>query len=165
MNRALLLMLGAAAALAAQTATSIGGLGPAGQMRVNGTTVKFTNVYAYLTEGFFDKKKDDTVVLLSDRALTDAQMRDEFGLRRMAGEGKLNCVRATIGASGQMVNYLVGSQAFKAIPSGGSTEQVFEGTNDGRTIAGKVHTKGEQTFFGTKYEYEATFRAAVQPRK
>ena len=109
MKRALFLMLGAAAALTAQNAAS-----PAGQMKVDGKTVKFTHVYAYLTEGFFDKKKDDSVVLLSDRALTDSQMRDEFGLRRMAGEGKLNCVRATIGASGQMVNYLVGSQAFKA---------------------------------------------------
>ena len=83
----------------------------------------------------------------------------------MAEEGKLNCVRATINSAGQMVNYLIGSQAFKAIPSGGSTEQVFEGTNDGKTIAGKVHTKGEQTFFGTKYEYDATFRAAIKARK
>ena len=159
MIKTLILILGTLAATSAQTAP------PAGQMKVDGKTVKFTHVYAYLTEGFFDKKKDDTVVMLADRALTDAQIRDEFGLRRMATDGKLHCVRATINASGQMVNYLVGNQAFKAIPSGGSTEQVFEGTNDGRTIAGKVHTKGEQAFFGTKYEYEATFRAAVQPRK
>ena len=147
----------ALAAASAQTA-------PTGQMKVDGKAVKFTHVYAFST-GFFDKKKDDTVVILADRALTDAQMRDDFGLRRMAGEGKLNCMRATINGAGQMINYLVGSQAFKAIPSGGSTEQVFEGTNDGRTIAGKVRTKGEQQFFGTKYEYEATFRAGVQPRK
>ena len=144
-------MMIAVVAMAAASAQTV----PASGMKVDGKAVRFTRVYAFSTEGFFDKKKDDTVVILADR----------FGLRRMAGEGKLNCVRATINGSGQMINYLVGSQAFKAIPSGGSTEQVFEGTNDGRTIAGKVRTKGEQQFFGTKYEYEATFRAGVQPRK
>lgn len=138
---------------------------PVGQMKVDGKTVKFTNVYAFATEGFFDKKKDDTVVMLTDLALTEKQLLDEFGLRHMAEEGKLNCVRATINSAGQMVSFLVGSAAFKAIPSGGSTEQVFEGTNDGKTIAGKVYTKGEQTFFGTKYQYDATFRATVKARK
>lgn len=159
MIRNLLLMAGALAiAASAQTA-------PKGQMKVDGKTIQFTNVYAFSTEGFFDKKKDDTVVMLTDRPLTDAQLRDEFGLRRMASDGKLNCVRTTMNASGQIVNFLIGNQAFKAIPSGGSTEHVFEGTMEGRTISGKVHTKGEQQFFGTKYEYEATFKAPVQARK
>jgi hypothetical protein len=138
---------------------------PSGQMKVDGKTVKFTHVYAFATEGFFDKKKDDTVVILADRALTDAQMRDESGLRRMATDGKLNCVRATINTSGQIVNFLVGHPAFKAIPSGGSTEHVFEGTLDSHNVAGKVHTKGEQQFFGTKYDYDASFKATVQARK
>ena len=37
-------------------------------MKVDGKTTKFANVYAYMTEGFFDKKKDDTVVMLSGPA-------------------------------------------------------------------------------------------------
>ena len=158
MTRTLTLMAALLVALPAQTA-------PTGHMKVDGKIIQFTHVYAFATEGFFDKKKDDTVVMLTDRALTDAQLRDEFGLRRMATDGKLNCVRATIDSSGQIVNFLIGSSAFQAIPSGGSTEHVFEGTMEGRTIAGKVHTKGEQTFFGTKYEYSATFRVPVQVRK
>ena len=152
-------------AIVALAGAAIGQKAPTGQLKVDGKTVQLTNVYAYSTEGFFDKKKDDTVVLLTDRPLTDAQIRDEFGLRKMAEGGKLNCVRATINSGGQIVNYLVGSQAFKAIPSGGSTEHVFEGKMEGRNISGKVHTKGEQQFFGTKYEYEAAFQAAVQARK
>ena len=62
---------------------------PSGQMKVDGKVVKFTNAYAYLVEGFFDKKKDDTVVFLSDRPLTDGQLRDEFGIRHLAEDGKL----------------------------------------------------------------------------
>ena len=159
MIKTLILFAGALAAASAQNAA------PAGQMKVDGKAVKFTYVYAYATEGFFDKKKDDTVVLLADHALTDAQMRDESSLRRMSTDGKLNCVRVTINSAGQVVNFLVGHPAFKAIPSGGSTEHVFVGTLDGRTIGGKVHTKGEQQFFGTKYEYEASFKATVLARK
>lgn len=158
MTKTLILVAALLVALPAQTA-------PTGQMKVDGKTVQLTNVYAFATEGFFDKKKDDTVVMLTDRPLTDAQLHDEFGLRRMATDGKLNCVRATINSTGQIVNFLIGSSAFKAIPSGGSTEHVFEGAMEGRTIAGKIHTKGEQQFFGTKYEYSATFRAPVQVRK
>lgn len=156
MKTLLLVILGSLAIASAQ---------PTGQMKVDGKIVKFTNVYAYATEGFFDKTKSDTVVFLSDRPLTDAQMHDEFGVRRLATDGKLNFVRATMNPSGQMISFLVGSPAFKAIPSGGGTEQIFEGTVDAKTIAGKVHTKGEQQFFGTKYEYEASFKLPVQARK
>lgn len=138
---------------------------PTGQMKVDGKTVKLTQVYAHATVGFFDKKKDDTVVILADRPLTDAQLRDDFALRRMATDGKLCYVQATINASGQIINFLIGHQAFKALPSGGSTEHVFEGTVDAKVVAGKIHTKGEQTFFGTKYEYDASFRANVQAKK
>ena len=60
---------------------------------------------------------------------------------------------------------LIGHQAFKPPPSGGSTEHVFVGKQEGRTIEGKVSTKGEQEFFGTKYEYSASFKAAVLAKK
>jgi riboflavin synthase alpha subunit len=49
-------------------------------------------------------------------------------------------------------------------PSGGSTEHVFEGKQDGHTISGKVYTRSPQeSFDDTKYEYTATFHTAVQP--
>jgi hypothetical protein len=138
---------------------------PEGTLKIDGKAVKLTQAYAYATEGFFDKKKDDTVLILSDRPLTEAQVRDGFALRRLASGGKLNFVQETINPSGQIVNFLVGSAAFQALPSGGSTEHVFEGRVEGKTISGKVRTKGEQTFFGTKYEYDATFRTSIQPKK
>ena len=158
MRKLLVLAIGGACLAAAQSA-------PAGQLTVAGRAVKLTNVYAYAAEGFFDKKKDDTVVLLTDRPVTEAQVRDGFALRRIAEQGKLAYVQETINAAGQIINFAIGHEAFKAPPSGGSTEHVFEGTADGRSVAGKVRTKGEQQFFGVKYEYEAKFTAAVQAKK
>jgi hypothetical protein len=117
-------------------------------------------------EGFFDKTKDDTVVLLTDHAVTDAQLRDGFELRRLAEEGKLSFVQETIDASGQIINFTVGHRAFKMAPSGGSTEHVFEGKIEGRNISGKVSTRGvQESFGGTKYEYAASFKAPILPKK
>ena len=59
---------------------------PTGKLTVSGQTTNLTQVYAYATEGFFDKEKDDTVVLLADRAVQDAQLRDGFALRRLEGK-------------------------------------------------------------------------------
>ena len=139
---------------------------PDGKLTVAGQTTKLTQAYAYSTKGFFDEKKDDTVVLLTDRAITEAQLRDGFALRRLAEEGKLSFVQETINTAGQIVNFTVGNKAFKMSPSGGSTEHRFEGKLDGKTISGKIFTRGlQESFGGTKYEYAASFQTAVQPKK
>ncbi len=158
MNKLLPLILCSLAVASGQSAAD-------GKLAVNGKPIKLTQVYAYSTKGFFDEKKDDTVVLLTDRPLTENQVRDAFGLAGMAREGKLAFVQETINAAGQIVNFTLGQQAFKPAPSGGSTEHIFVGKLEGRTISGKVYTKGSQEFFGTKYEYEATFKAAVMAKK
>ena len=139
---------------------------PDGKLTVAGQTTKLTQVYAYLTKGFFDEKKDDTVVLLTDHPITDAQLRDGFALRRLAEEGKLSFVQETINAGGQIVNFTVGNKAFKMSASGGSTEHRFEGKLDAKTASGKVFTRGlQESFGGTKYEYSASFQVPVQPKK
>jgi hypothetical protein len=159
MKRSLLTILVMLSPLLAQTP-------PDGKLTVSGQTIRLTQVYAYAVEGFFDKAKNDTVVLLADRSLPPAQLRDRFALTRLAEEGKLCFVQQTINASGQVVNFTVGHRAFKVSPSGGSTEHRFECKLDGRTISGKVYTRGPQDAFGgTKYDYTATFSATVQPKK
>ena len=131
---------------------------PYGKLTVAGQTKKLTQPYAYSTKGFFDEKKDDTVVLLTGRAITDTQLRDRFALSRLAEEGKLSFVQETMIAVGQIVN--------KMSPSGASTEHRFEGKLDGKTVSGKVYTSGlQENFGGTKYEYTASFQVQVQPKK
>ena len=154
-----------AAALTLGTLAASAQTAPEGQLKVAGKTVKFTQVYAYAAEGFFDKATNDTIVLLTDHPLTNAQVHDRSALQRLAQDGKLAYLQETISAAGKIINFTIGHQSFKAPPSGGSTEHVFEGKIEPASISGKVQTNGEQTSFGTKYEYEATFSAPVQPRK
>ena len=90
-----------------------------GALTVGAKKTKLTHVYSYAVEGFFDKKQDDTVVLLTDRELTASQIRDGFALRKMSEQGKLCFVQETINAGGQIVNFTVGHADFKFPPSGG----------------------------------------------
>lgn len=134
-------------------------------LTVEGQKVKLTQVYAYAGEGFFDKTKMDTTVVLTDRAVTPHQSRDIGTLRRMAEDGKLCFVQTTINSAGQIVNFTIGHRAFKALPSGGSTEHVFDGKLKGSTIAGKVYMRSPGKFFGTSFDYAASFTTPVQPKE
>ncbi len=130
---------------------------PDGKLTVAGQTTKLTQAYAYSKKGP-PGDKDATMVVLTDRAITDAQLRDGFALSRLAEEGKLSFVQETMIAVGQIVN--------KMSPSGASTEHRFEGKLDGKTVSGKVYTRGlQEDFGGTKYEYTASFQVQVQPTK
>ena len=55
-----------------------------GQLTVGGKSVPLTNVNAYFTKKFFDETKNDTVVVLADHPLTDAQARDRSTLTRQS---------------------------------------------------------------------------------
>ena len=136
-----------------------------GSMTVAGKKAKLSHVYAYAVPGFFDKTKDDTVVLLTDRELAPAQIRDSFGLNKLVEQGKLCYVQETINAAGQIVNFSLGHASFKFPPGGGSTEHVFEGKLTKTSINGKAFTKGEQKSFGVPYDYSVAINAATTPRK
>ena len=136
-----------------------------GSMTVAGKKAKLAFVYAYATQGFFDKTKDDTVVLLTDREVPPAQIRETYDLGKLAEQGKLCFVRATINAAGQIVNFSLGHASFKFPPGGGSTEHVFEGKLTKTSVSGKVFTKGEQKTFGVAYEYSAAVNASVAQRE
>ncbi|MEO8027055.1 MAG: hypothetical protein ABI823_11300 [Bryobacteraceae bacterium] len=137
-----------------------------GSLTVGGKLTKLTQAYAFAAQGFFDKDKNDTIVLLTNLPLTEAQVRDEFALRRLAREGKMCFVRETINPAGQIINFSVGHTAFRMSPSGGSTDHLFKGKQDGKIISGKVYTsRSQKSFEDVKYEYSATFKANILPRK
>ena len=139
-----------------------------GQLTVDGKAIPLTNAYAYLTKGFFDEAKNDTVVLLTDAPVTDVVARDQFALSRMADQGKLHYVKAVINTEGQVINFSVGHNAFKFAPGGGSTEHKFQQkARDGKNISGTLLTAGPQKgpMDGLPYEYKAEFAAAVQSKR
>jgi hypothetical protein len=139
-----------------------------GKLDVDGKPVAITQVYAYAKEGFFDKKKQDVVVLLCDGAVPAPAVRDVFAYKDLIATGKVHCVRQTIDADKQVINFDVGHQRFGSMgENGGSTEHVFDAqTFDGRTIAGRARTKGPQkSFKEVPYTYDITFSATIEPRQ
>jgi hypothetical protein len=138
-----------------------------GKLEVEGKPVAITQVYAYAKEGFFDKKKQDVVVLLCDAAVPAPAVRDTFAYKDLVAAGKVHCVRQTIDADKHVINFDVGHQRFGSLgENGGSTEHVFEAqTFDGKTIAGRARTKGPQkSFKDVPYTYDITFSAAIEPK-
>ena len=138
-----------------------------GSLVVDGKPIQLTHVYAYAQEGFFDKKKQDVVVVLADAEVPAAALRDRFALADLAKEGKLHFVQQTIDTEGQVINFEVRHQLFKTPESGGSTEHVFEATTfDKKLVAGRSRTKSPQkSFDDVPYSYDATFSAAIAPMK
>ena len=139
-----------------------------GKLEVEGKPIAITQVYAYAKAGFFDKTKQDVVVLLCDAAVPAPALRDTFAYKDLVAAGKLHCVRQTIDADKHVINFDVGHQRFGSLgENGGSTEHVFEAqTLDGKTIAGRARTKGPQkSFKDVPYTYDITFSAAIEPKK
>jgi hypothetical protein len=139
-----------------------------GKLEVDGKPIAITQVYAYAKEGFFDKKKQDVVVLLCDAAVPPPAVRDVFAYKDLVATGKVHCVRQTIDADKQVINFDVGHQRFGSMgENGGSTEHVFEAqTFDGKTIAGRARTRSPQkSFKDVPYTYDIAFSAAIEPKK
>lgn len=154
------LMVAAAAPVTAQNKIE-------GTFVVDGNPVKLTHVYAYAQKGFFDKKKQDVVVVMADAEVAAAALRDHFALADLARAGKLHYVQQTIDTEGQVINFEVRHERFKMPESGGSSYQVFEPkTFDKKVIAGRSWTTSPQkSFDDLVYTYDATFSATIEPMK
>lgn len=165
--RSALAAVAASALLAALPAAA--GEGKAeGTLTVGKTPVKLAFAYAQATAGFFDKKKDDVVVILSDVALSGAALTDPFERRKMEKEGKLRCVEAILNSEKQAINVTVRDKQFGGPPvSGGSTDDVFEAkTFDGKTAAGRLYRKKPgASFDDVPYTFDVTFSAPISPKK
>jgi hypothetical protein len=139
-----------------------------GKLIVAGKPVAITQVYAYAKEGFFDKKKQDVVLLLCDTAVPPATARDVFARHDLFTSGKAHCVQQTLNTEKQVINFEVGHEAFgRRGEGGGSTEHIFDAkTFDGKTIAGRAYTRSPQkSFDDVPYSYDITFSAAIEPKK
>ena len=139
-----------------------------GKLDVDGRPVAITQAYAHARDGFFDKKKQDVVVLLCDAPVPAPALRDVFAYKDLIATGKVHCVRQTIDADKHVINFDVGHERFGSMgENGGSTEHIFEPqTFDGKTIAGRARTRSPQkSFKDVPYTYDITFSAAIEPKK
>ena len=137
-----------------------------GHVTVGGTPTKLVYAYATATPGFFDKKKDDVVVILSDVPLDRKAIDDDFTRMDMVRAGKLTTVEVTIDASKAPISVTIRHAVLKPAQSGGSTSDKFDAkTFDGKTIAGRVfRTAPGMSFTDIPYDYDVTFDAVIAPK-
>ncbi len=138
-----------------------------GQLVVGGKATKITHGYAYATKGFFHPEKQDVVLVLCSAEVPPAAVRDSMARNDLARAGKLACIEQTINTEKQVINFKVQHQSFKVPEGGASTEQVFDAkTFDGKTIAGRSHTKeAQKSFDDIPYSYDVTFSLPIAPLK
>jgi hypothetical protein len=135
-----------------------------GTLTVAGKTTPLTYAYARAGQGFFDKTKEDILVILSDVPLAQAALEDEFARHQMAADGKLHAVEVTLNSekepiSGGLLHEAFGkTQGYVSVVGMHKFEaSVF----DGKTVAGKLWMAKPEDFMNTQYQYAATFRAEV----
>ena len=136
-----------------------------GTLVVEVKAIEITRVYAYARPGFFDKRKQDVVVLLCDAPVPAEAVRDVFGLAKLVDAGALHCVQQTINTEKQVINFEVRHKRFSMPVSGGSSAHVFEAkTFSENTISGRARTTAPQkSFDDVPYSYDITFTAAFDP--
>jgi hypothetical protein len=120
-------------------------------------------VYAYAKAGFFDKTKNDVVVILSDMPIPPAAASNPLMLEEKVPQ----FLSITLNSEGQIISLLPQHKAFKIVPSGASTDFVFEKkVHDGKVVSGRAYSKAPQKGFkGEAYEFDVTFEATVAPKK
>ena len=135
-----------------------------GSFTVGGKTSKLSYAYAIAKKGFFDEKKEDIHVILSDVALSPAALEDEFERMHMARDGKLHGLELTINGEKQVISGTLLHQAFaeyQGSVSATGMHQFDATTFDGKTIAGKLSTSRPSDFQKIPFAYAASFEAAI----
>ena len=157
-----LALLAAFGLLAAPAARAADGTAQ-GTITVNGRTTKLSHAYARAVPGFFDKTKEDVVVILTDVPLEAKALEDEFERIHMADAGKLHAFEITLDADGKPISTSFRDDGFKkASPSGLSSSDVFtKKTFDGKTVSGSYKSDKQHEFFGDTYAFDVSFQAEI----
>lgn len=134
-----------------------------GTITVNGKTTKLSYAYARAVKGFFDEKKEDVEVILSDVPLEAKALEDTFERIRMADTGALHAFEIRLDAEGKPISTSFRDNGFKkASPSGLSSEDVFtKKVLDGKTVEGRYRSAKEKEFFGETYAFDVSFKADI----
>jgi hypothetical protein len=134
-----------------------------GALTVAGQKLTLSHVYAYATTGVFDKTKNDVVVILSDVPIPAAQARNSLMLEEKVPQ----FLSITLDAGGQIISLLPQHKAFKMVPSGASSDFIFEKkVHDGKVVSGRAYSKAPQKGFKDEvYTFDVTFSAAVAPKE
>jgi hypothetical protein len=137
-----------------------------GTITVNGTTTKVRYGYAHQVKGFFDPKKNDVEILLSDAPLSGAALTDSFTRKDLADAGKIHTFEITLNAKGIPVSSTFHHEGFKGpTPSGlDSSDPFTKKTFTTTRIVAGFKSAAEHEFFGETYAFDVTFALPIAPK-
>lgn len=135
-----------------------------GTLTVDNKTTPLKFVYARKEPDFFDKKKEQMVIVLSDQAISLDDLEDDFGIINPAKAGKVHAIALTINAEKQVTSGQLFHELFEKFGSNVSVSGMHEFepvtfTTD--SIEGKAYVKGPQNTFEHQWQYEASFKASL----
>ena len=135
----------------------------AGTLKVGTATTPLAHAYARAEKGFFDKKKEDIRVILTDVALPESALADEFERHHLAEAGKLHGIEVVIDAqkqpiAGVILHAFTKSQGFISVTG---MHRFQQKTFNATTVEGTLAMEGPSEFQGTTFQYSASFRAPV----
>lgn len=133
-----------------------------GTLTVDGKAVHLDHAYAQVSKNSPEDEQEFIHVILSDMPIPPLHMGTN-ALRKMAKEGGLHAVEASL-TKDDTVSVTIFDPLISDgyVPAGSSAKfesQVF----DDKTVAGRLFTEEEGSFFDTHFQFDVTFRAAVAP--
>jgi hypothetical protein len=141
-----------------------------GHMIVNGKTIELTHAYAFAWPDSFHKEKEDLRVILSDKPITEDELRhDRDTLDKRAADGSFHAIAIVIGddmfGHGKSAE---GNDIYTAEINGGwintSGLDTLEMTSlDTASVAGRAHMVQAHEFDGphARFDYDVTFEAKI----
>jgi len=134
-----------------------------GELIVNGKTVQLIHAYAVTQKGFFDPKKEDVKVILTDVPVPEDVLSDDnTALDGLALQGKLHGVRVVLDSEKNPVSGSIYHSAFKGSASMTGMHKFTPKIFDGKTIAGTLAMAAPDDFMGVTFQYNATFEAVIR---
>ncbi len=137
-----------------------------GNITVNGVTTKMLYGSARLVKGFFDPKKNDVEVLLSDVPLSGPALTDSFERDKLAKNGKAHIFEITVDASGTPISTAFRHSGFSGPPpSGVDTSDVFTKTTLSTTdVEARYRSTTSKEFFDDTFGFDVMFHLPISPK-
>jgi len=133
-----------------------------GKLIVNDKTVQLIHAYAVAQKGFFDPKKEDIKVILTDVPVLEDVLWDDMALNDLALQGKLHGVRVVLDSEKNPVSGSIYHSAFKGSASMTGMHKFTPKIFDGQTVAGTLAMAAPDDFMGVNFQYNATFEALIR---
>ena len=137
-----------------------------GKLTLGGKTTPLTHAYALARPDTFDKTKENVLIVLSDAAIPDDALWEDFPGLKLAAAGRLHAVEVelrfdkSVKSAGVLHEVFVESQSFQGM----ANPEFHAKTFDAKTVEGTLSSGKPQELMKKQFEFNAAFRAPILHR-